>query len=55
MSVRMTAKVHMEGRLMRKITILKSAGGVKGESFVANDKFGPKWDGRNVPQCSEEV
>jgi len=49
MSVRMTVKAQMEGRLMRKVTILKSAGGVKGEGFVANDKFGPKWDGRNVP------
>ena len=51
----MTAKAHMEGRLMRKVTVLISAGGVKGEGFVAIDKFGPKWDGRNVPQCSKKV
>jgi len=49
MSVRVTSKADMEGRLLRKIAILKSAGGVKGEGFVANDKFGSKWDGRNVP------
>jgi len=55
MSVRMTAKAHMEGRLMRKVTILRSAGRFKGESFVANDKFRPKWDGRNVPQYSKKV
>jgi len=45
----------MEGRLMRKVTILKSSVGFKEEGFVANAKFGPKWDGRNVLQCSKKV
>jgi len=54
-SVRVTSEADMEGRLLRKIAILKSAGGVKGEGFVVNDKFGPKWDGRDVPQCSKKA
>jgi len=36
MSVRLTSEADMEGRLMRKIAILESTGGVKGEGFVAN-------------------
>jgi len=50
----MTPEADVEGRLLRKIAILKSTGGVQGKAFVTDNKFRSQGDGRNILQCSKK-